>query len=445
MCTPGRRLLLLCLAGLLGAWAASPAWAAGTQVRDVRLWSGPEGTRLVVELTAPAEYTVFPLDGPDRVVIDLANTSLSGRPLPAGQGPVKAVRSGPQPGNGLRLVLDLDSPQPPRSFLVGPEGGAGHRLVVEMPGRAASTVAAAPPPPAAAPPAVNVPAPAETRTAAAAPAPSSPAEPAYTAVKSVASAGNGRELVIAIDAGHGGQDPGAIGRGGTREKDITLAIARRLAAAIDAEDGMRAVLTRDGDYFLTLGTRTRKARQLGADMFISVHADSVLNREVSGSSVYVLSLRGASDEAARLLAAKENAADLKGGVALDQADDVLASVLLDVTQKEAISASVAAADSVLAALRQVGYVRRPRVQHAGFVVLKSPDIPSMLVETAFISNASDEKRLRDADHQRRIAHAIRDGVRNYWYENPPPGTRVAALAAARRGGVADSATVVAGR
>ena len=211
--------------------------------------------------------------------------------------------------------------------------------------------------------------------------------PADTPVKTLASVAKGRDLVIAIDAGHGGQDPGAHGRGGTREKDITLAIAKRLPTAIDAEEGMRAVLIRDGDYFITLGSRTRKARQLGADMFVSVHADSVRNREVSGSSVYVLSLRGASDEAARWLAESENAADLKGGVSLDVKDDVLASVLLDVTQKEAVSDSVEAADSVLSALRGVGTVHGiPRVRHAGFVVLKSPDIPSMLVETAFISN-----------------------------------------------------------
>jgi N-acetylmuramoyl-L-alanine amidase len=244
----------------------------------------------------------------------------------------------------------------------------------------------------------------------------------------------GRDLVIAIDAGHGGQDPGALGRGGTREKDVTLAIARRLAAAIDAEEGMRAVLIRDGDYFITLGGRTRKARQLGADMFVSVHADSVSNREVSGSSVYVLSLRGASDEAARWLAESENAADLKGGVSLDGKDDVLASVLLDVTQKESVSDSVEAADSVLTSLRRVGNVHRPRVQHAGFVVLKSPDIPSMLVETAFISNATDERRLRDTSHQQRVAEAIRSGIRNYWYDNPVPGTRLAALVAAQRDG-----------
>ncbi len=241
---------------------------------------------------------------------------------------------------------------------------------------------------------------ADTSRAVAAPAVPKITESSPLPVKVASSTFKGRDLVIAIDAGHGGQDPGAIGRGGTREKDVTLAIARKLAAEIDAEDGMKAVLIRDGDYFITLGGRTRKARQLGADMFVSIHADSVENREVSGSSVYVLSLRGASDEAAKWLADSENAADLKGGVSLDDSSDVLASVLLDVTQKESISDSVEAADSVLTALRGVGNTHgTPRVRHAGFIVLKSPDIPSMLVETAFISNATDERRLRDPDHQ----------------------------------------------
>ena len=197
---------------------------------------------------------------------------------------------------------------------------------------------------------------------------------------------------------------------------------------------MRAVLIRDGDHFITLGARTRKAREFGADIFVSIHADSVRNREVGGSSVYVLSLRGASDEAARWLAESENAADLKGGVSLDDKDDALASVLLDVTQKESISNSVEAADSVLASLRRVVEVHRPRVQHAGFVVLKSPDIPSMLVETAFISNADDERRLRDPSAQQQIAEAIRDGVKKYFYEKPPPGTKVAAIVERQRGG-----------
>ncbi len=254
------------------------------------------------------------------------------------------------------------------------------------------------------------------------------------AVKSLATGAQGRDLVIAVDAGHGGKDPGAIGRSGTHEKRITLAIARKLAAAIDREDGMRAVLVRDDDRFISLRGRILKARDYKADMFVSIHADSVRDRSIGGSSVYVLSLRGASDEAARWLAERENAADLIGGVTLDDKNDVLASVLLDVTQKESVSNSVDAAASVLASLRGVTEVHRPRVQHAGFVVLKSPDIPSMLVETAFISNSTDERRLKDPVHQQRIAEAIHAGVRNYFHARPPPGTRVAALVAAARAG-----------
>ena len=414
----------LALIGLLGSF--SSALAAPTRVTDVRLWSGPEGTRLVVDLSAPARYEVFAVENPDRIVIDLENADLAiAKGLPAGQGPVKGVRSGPQADHGLRLVLDLSSPQKVKSFSVGPDGSAGHRLVVELPPAAAAS-------PSAPAPKTHSPAEAEVLTASVAALPTRPADAAKPVKTLVSADARGRDLVIAIDAGHGGQDPGAIGRGGTREKHVTLAIARRLAAEIDAEEGMRAVLIRDGDYFITLGARTRKARELGADMFVSVHADSVLNRDVSGSSVYVLSLRGASDEAARWLAASENAADLKGGVSLDDKSDVLASVLLDVTQKESVSNSVEAADSVLAALRRIGTVHRPRVQHAGFVVLKSPDIPSMLVETAFISNATDERRLRDPDHQQLLAEAIRKGVRNYFYDKPPPGTKIAALAAVRR-------------
>lgn len=433
------------------------AWAVATRVEDVRLWSGPEGTRLVIETNTPVQYDVFTLDGPHRVVVDLASASLGRTSLPSAQGPVTQVRSGPRSGGGLRLVLDLDSPQAPHSFVVGRDATAGHRLVIELPAKSSVVATVVPSQPSSTSPATTVPMPAVSAPVVA-PSPAAPTGnevlamaaatsgalapsvatarindvPLAPPVKSATSGLRGRELVIAIDAGHGGQDPGAIGRGGTREKDVTLAIARKLAAAIDAEEGMRAVLIRDADHFVSLGGRTRKARQLGADMFISIHADSVRRREVSGSSVYVLSLRGASDEAARWLAESENAADLKGGVPL-AGDDLLASVLLDVTQKEAISDSVEAAGSVLAALGGVGTVHGvPRVRHAGFVVLKSPDIPSMLVETGFISNAGDERRLRNAGHQQAIAEAIRAGVRSYWHENPPPGTRLAALVAEQR-------------
>ena len=424
--------LLAFLAAGCAAFFASLALAASpARVTDVRLWAGPEGTRLVLDLSAPTRHAVFSLDKPDRVVVDLADTVLAlKKGLPSGQGPVKAVRSGPQADRGLRIVLDLASPQPTKSYLVGPDGSAGHRLVVELPAAGAAPALAATATPA---PAAVERSPAEGTSAPQGPSP----------VRTLAAGGaRGRDLVVAIDAGHGGQDPGAIGRSGTREKDVTLAIARKLAARINAEDGMRAVLIRDGDYFISLRGRSRKARELGADMFISVHADSVQNRGVSGSSVYVLSLKGASDEASRWLAERENAADLMGGVSLDDKSDVLASVLLDVTQKEAVSNSVEAADSVLAALRRVGTVHATRVKHAGFMVLKSPDIPSMLVETAFISNAADERRLRDSAHQQRIAQAIHTGVRNYFYDKPPPGTRIAAMVAAQRsGGSLDTQTL----
>jgi N-acetylmuramoyl-L-alanine amidase len=234
-----------------------------------------------------------------------------------------------------------------------------------------------------------------------------------------------RDVVVAVDAGHGGQDPGATGPDGTHEKDVVLAIARALAERINTEPGMRAVLTRNRDEFLVLRDRIRRARVAKADMFISVHADSIANQGVSGASVYVLSERGASNETARWLAERQNAADLMGGVSLDDKDSTLASVLLDLSQSANISASMLAAQRVLAALDGVGEVRKSQVQQAGFVVLKSPDIPSMLVETAYISNPGEELRLRDARQQGKLADAIFTGVRSYFEQNPPVGTRFA--------------------
>jgi N-acetylmuramoyl-L-alanine amidase len=232
-------------------------------------------------------------------------------------------------------------------------------------------------------------------------------------------------VIVAVDAGHGGQDPGAIGHGGTREKDVTLSIARTLAERINSERGMRAILTRDRDEFLVLRDRIGRARLAKADMFISIHADSIANRDVSGASVYVLSEHGATNEAARWLADRENAADLMGGVKLDDKDKALASVLLDLSQTANISASMIAAQRVLGALDVVGQVRKSQVQQAGFVVLKSPDIPSMLVETAYISNPQEEVSLRNTRHQTALAEAIFNGVRNYFESFPPAGTRFA--------------------
>jgi len=238
-----------------------------------------------------------------------------------------------------------------------------------------------------------------------------------------------RTLVIAVDAGHGGEDPGASGRDGTHEKDVTLAIARVLAARIEAEHGMRAVLTRSHDVFVPLRERSQRARQAQADLFVSIHADAVVDRSVAGASVYVLSAHGASSEAAKWLAERENAADLVGGVSLEGKDRVLASVLLDLSQSAAMSASMAAAAKVVEQLNVVGDVRKSQVQKAGFMVLKSPDIPSMLIETAYITNPEEERRLRDVSYQEKLADAIVTGLKGYFRESAPPGTRLAQLSA----------------
>jgi N-acetylmuramoyl-L-alanine amidase len=216
---------------------------------------------------------------------------------------------------------------------------------------------------------------------------------------------------------------------GTREKDVTLAIARALQRSVDAEPGMRAVLTRDGDYFVPLRDRMRRARAQQADLFVSIHADSIRDRAVDGSSVYILSQRGATNEAARWLAERENAADLIGGVSLEDKGDLLASVLLDLSQTASLSASETAAEHVLHQLNLVGEVRKPLVQQAGFMVLKSPDIPSMLIETAYISNPAEEQRLRGVAHQAKLAAAIHQGLREYFYADPPAGSRIAQIAA----------------
>jgi N-acetylmuramoyl-L-alanine amidase len=241
--------------------------------------------------------------------------------------------------------------------------------------------------------------------------------------------GGNRDVVIAIDAGHGGDDPGARGPSGTWEKSVTLQIAKVLAAKINAEPGMRAVLTREGDYFLPLRKRIDLARRHRADLFISIHADAFRDRRVQGSSVYVLSERGASSEHARWLAEQENASDLIGGVSLDVQDDVLASVLLDLSQTASLEASIDVAERVLQGLRGIGRLHKHRVESAGFAVLKSPDIPSILVETAYISNPEEEAKLRSTRHQHDVAEAILEGLRGYFVARAPEGTR---LASARR-------------
>jgi N-acetylmuramoyl-L-alanine amidase len=386
-----RRLDSICALALL--FASATATAESVVLKDIRLWASPDSTRIVLDLSAPASHTMFALSDPERIVIDLEQTEadLAALRMPDGTGIVSAVRLGARDGGGLRVVLDVGTRVQPKSFLTPPNETYGDRLVIDLGHQ-------------------QTPRPVK-----------------------VANNDGQRDVVVAIDAGHGGEDPGAIGKAGTREKNVVLAVAKKLAERINAEPGMRAVLTRDGDYFVPFRERIRRARTQQADLFISVHADAFVNRDVHGSSVYVLSTRRASSEAARWLAERENAADLIGGVSLDDKPDVLASVLLDLSQNASISASRDAAARVLSELDRIGQLKKSEVQHASLIVLTSPDVPSMLVETAYISNPTEEKRLRDAGHQGQLASAIHAGVRRYFYDNPPPGSRIAMLAARERG------------
>lgn len=380
--------------------AAAPLGAANL-LRQAAL-STPEAdaARLVLDLsTAPGKPNIFVLADPHRLVIDLPGTNAGNSlKLPKPAGPVRDLRNGAQPNGALRIVLELDSPFTWQSRL------QGRQLTVDL-GRAAGAQVAATP---------------------AAPKP----VPAAHAPKDL-----GRDIVVAIDPGHGGKDPGAVGKGGTLEKDVVLAISRALAKRIDAEPGMRAYLTRNDDRFIVLRDRIALARRAGADIFISVHADAAHKTNVTGSSVYVLSTGGASSEAARLLADRENAADLRGGTSLADKPDTLASVLMDLAQTSSIASSGEAAAHVLTQLDRVGTIRKTQVQNAGFVVLKSADIPSMLIETAFISNPGEEKKLRTPTHQQAIADAIFNGVRTYFRQHPPDGTLYAQQKRAQQGGL----------
>jgi len=368
-------MVLLLGMGLTLAWPGAPLMAAPAgQLRALAVTTDESGIALSLTLSTKVAYRLVKAAKPARIALTLRHTrGAAGLVMPAPQGPVTGVSAQQQSNGDLRLTIFLA-----RSLPV--------HLAWDIPGAAG------------APHAVAV---------------------AHAPRES------GRDIVIAVDAGHGGEDPGATGHAGIREKDVVLAIARALAGRINSEPGMRAVLTRDHDEFLTLRERIRRAREAKADLFVSIHADSVLNSAVTGSSVYVLSERGATNEAARWLAERENAADLMGGVSLADKGNRLASVLLDLSQSANIGASMSAAQNVIGALQGVGLVRKAQVQQAGFVVLKSPDIPSMLVETAYISNPAEERRLRNPAQQAALADAIFTGLRSYFAGNPPAGTRFA--------------------
>ncbi|MEC9359158.1 MAG: N-acetylmuramoyl-L-alanine amidase [Pseudomonadota bacterium] len=397
-----------------------PLAVGAKELRDVRVWAGPETTRVVFDLSAPTEHKVFSLVAPERVVIDLDGVERSSRLAASleGSGLVQRIRTGRRPDGALRVVLDLSEAVRPKSFALTPNGDYGYRLVVDLgeqgtlnlpEGRESTTIAAAAPEqqpaPEPAPPApqiVEVPA---------AQAPLPAAKPRSTLYE--------KPIVIAIDAGHGGKDSGARGSHGVLEKDVALSMARRLAKLVNAQPGYQAVLTRDSDTLIALRERMNIARDAQADLFVSIHANAYKDSRVNGSAVYALSHRGATSEQARWLANKENSADLIGGVELSGKDDTLAAVLFDISQTSAIEASIDVGGRILESLGGINKLQRTSVQQAGFVVLKSPDIPSVLVETAFITNPKEEKLLNDSGYQATLAKAIFKGVQSYFQNYRP--------------------------
>lgn len=390
---------LLRAAFVLLAAGLATATAQAAQVKGLRVWASPDSTRAVFDVSGPLEYKLFELANPDRIVLDIKNTSLDpGVIAPAAKGLLGTVRLGKQGKSDLRVVFDLPQGVRPKSFLLPPADKFGHRLVIDL-----------------------------------FPKTNKATREVVKTVEDVVPA-DGRKVIVAIDAGHGGDDPGAIGASGTHEKTITLNVARELARMVDAQPGMKAFLVRDGDYFIPLENRYKKAREAKADLFVSIHADACPGAcGARGASVWVLSPRGATSEAARWLAAKENASDLVGGVSLDDKDNTLAAVLLDLSQGATMEASAAIAQIVLKALGKIGPTHRGHVEKANFVVLRSPDVPSILVETAFITNPSEEKRLTDPEHRAKLAAAVVDGIKAYFTQTPPPGTWFAANSTGRRG------------
>lgn len=395
-------------------WAALAAEVlAASDVRGVRLWRAPDNTRLVFDLSGPVQHSVFTLAAPDRIVIDVSGAKLSTNleQLSLANTPITGVRSAQRSADDLRVVIDLSAPVTPKSFSLTPNQQYGHRLVVDL-----FDQGSAPP--------------AQTPSVAAT-APPVPVTPTQPPPKLTPVPNGKRDIVIAIDAGHGGEDPGALSPvKGQYEKNVTLAISKELQRQINAEKGFRAELVRTGDYFIPLRKRTEIARKKGADLFVSIHADAAPRSSAFGASVYALSERGATSETARWLADAENQSDLIGGagnVSLDDKDKMLAGVLLDLSMTASLSSSLNVGQKVLSNMGSITPLHKRRVEQAGFMVLKSPDIPSILVETGFISNPNEAKKLHTASHQQALARSITSGVRQFFHENPPPGTYVAWL------------------
>jgi len=370
---------------LLTFLLASSVLAA--EVHDVRLWRAPDHTRIVFDLTGPAQHKLIELGNPGRIVLDISDTQLNSElaALDWKGTPVSRIRSGVRDGDDLRVVLDLNSAVDPRSFSLKANAQAGDRLVVDLYDKKIKKAAVK---------------------------------------KSVAQSAK-RDIVIAIDAGHGGEDPGAIGPGKVREKDVVMAIARELHRLLEGDRGFAPTLLRSGDYYVSLKGRRDLARKRQADLLVSIHADAFKLKQANGASVYALSTRGASSTAASYLAQRENAADLIGGVRLNDKDDVLAGVLADLSMTSTLDTSLKLGHSVLRNVDDVAKLHKRNVEQAGFAVLKSPDIPSILVETGFISNPGESRKLASRSYQKKMAKAIHRGIREWFLAHPPSGTLIA--------------------
>ena len=391
----------------------------------VRVWPAADYTRVAIEHSAPLKYSHFMVKNPERLVVDLEgiefNSVLEGlaNKIAPDDPNIKLLRAGRFKPGVVRLVMELKNEVKPQVFVLPPAGEYGHRLVLDvypleppdalfllleknetLLGNMGLQVEKMPEPNSAI-----------------------KAERPRTGKPVV-----DRLVTITLDPGHGGEDPGAVGSGGSYEKNVTLAVARRLKAKIDAEPNMRAVLTRDTDFFVPLHVRVQKARRIQSDLFVSIHADAFTRPDANGSSVFALSESGASSSAARYLAQKENSSDLIGGVNIDVKDPMLARTLLDLSQTATISDSLKLGKAVLGELGGINRLHKASVEQAGFAVLKAPDIPSILIETAFISNPEEERRLNDDAYQDKMAEAIISGIRKYFSANPPLAkSRVARL------------------
>ena len=372
------------------AWVlASVLTVSAADVNAVRLWRAPDHTRLVLDLSEAAEFSTLSLDNPERFVIDLSQSRLTAslNALPLEGTPLSGVRSGIRQGADLRLVFDLSASVRTSVFLLPPNDTTGHRVVIDLFDKT----------------------------------PTEEPEP----VLSVESLESRRDIVIAIDPGHGGEDPGALGPGGLREKTVVLQIARRLENQLAKIPGFKPMLVRTGDYYVSLKNRRDKARALEADLFVSIHADAFREKSAHGASVYALSMRGATSTTAQYLADTENAADLVGGVELAEMDPMLAGVLADLSMTGTLDASLNLGALILEQIDGVARLHKKRVEQAGFAVLKSPDVPSLLIETGFISNPGEAERLATPAYQDKMARAIRRGIQSWFARQPPPGTLLA--------------------